>query len=63
MFRNILGDLDFDSMDQIWSTATPIYFYGFVVLIMFIFVNIFIAIINDSFSLVSSTLPPDVRVG
>ncbi|ESN98346.1 hypothetical protein HELRODRAFT_84784, partial [Helobdella robusta] len=56
LFRFILGDFDFASLQQANRVLGPIYFVCFVFFMFFILLNMFLAIINDTYSEVKSEL-------
>eukprot|EP00040_Diaphanoeca_grandis_P020192 m.107400 g.107400 ORF g.107400 m.107400 type:complete len:688 (+) comp27793_c1_seq1:310-2373(+) len=49
LFRIILGDFDFYALQQSHPVFGPIYFVVYVFVVFFILVNVFLAIINDSY--------------
>lgn len=49
LFRIILGDFDFYALQQSHPVFGPIYFVTYVFVVFFILVNVFLAIINDSY--------------
>uniref|UniRef100_A0A8C9RMB8 Polycystin 2 like 1, transient receptor potential cation channel n=1 Tax=Scleropages formosus TaxID=113540 RepID=A0A8C9RMB8_SCLFO len=55
-FRIILGDFDFDSIDQANRVLGPIYFVTYVFFVFFVLLNMFLAIINDTYSEVKEEL-------
>eukprot|EP01112_Ceratiomyxa_fruticulosa_P020802 TRINITY_DN718_c0_g1_i4.p1 TRINITY_DN718_c0_g1~~TRINITY_DN718_c0_g1_i4.p1 ORF type:complete len:821 (-),score=167.58 TRINITY_DN718_c0_g1_i4:307-2769(-) len=50
LLRQILGDFDFDSMEQSSIVLGPLFFFSFSILVLFILMNMFLAIINDTYS-------------
>lgn len=56
LFRIILGDFDFHSMEQSNRILGPIYFIAYVFIVFFILINMFIAIISDTYSEVRAEL-------
>ncbi|KAJ8014337.1 hypothetical protein DPEC_G00039190 [Dallia pectoralis] len=55
-FRIILGDFDFDAIDQANRILGPIYFVTYVFFVFFVLLNMFLAIINDTYSEVKEEL-------
>ncbi|GAA6111132.1 polycystic kidney disease 2-like 1 protein [Tachysurus ichikawai] len=55
-FRIILGDFDYDSIDQANRILGPIYFFTYVFFVFFVLLNMFLAIINDTYSEVKEEL-------
>ena len=49
LFRCILGDFNFHMMEQTNRYLGPSFFISFQVLVFFILINMFLAIINDSY--------------
>ncbi|KAJ4458263.1 putative polycystic kidney disease 2 [Paratrimastix pyriformis] len=45
-----IGQADYDSMVQVNRYITPVYFFSYVILINFTLINMFLAILNDSFA-------------
>ncbi|CAH8648471.1 unnamed protein product [Dicrocoelium dendriticum] len=56
LFRIILGDFDFGALERANSTFGPIYFIVYVFFVFFILINMFIAIINETYTGVKSDL-------
>ena len=56
LFRIILGDFDFHEMEQAHYIIGPAYFISYVFIVFFILLNMFLAIINDTYSLVKEEL-------
>ncbi|KAF5406231.1 Polycystin 2 like 1 transient receptor potential cation channel [Paragonimus heterotremus] len=56
LFRIILGDFDFNSLERANSTLGPIYFIVYVFFVFFVLINMFIAIINETYVGVKSDL-------
>jgi len=50
LLRSLLGDFNFDDMQSGHSTMGPLFFVVFIVLCVFIVMNMFIAIISDAYS-------------
>ncbi|XP_026079715.1 LOW QUALITY PROTEIN: polycystic kidney disease 2-like 1 protein [Carassius auratus] len=55
-FRIILGDFDYNAIDQANRVLGPIYFFSYVFFVFFVLLNMFLAIINDTYSEVKSEL-------
>ncbi|XP_053477499.1 polycystic kidney disease 2-like 1 protein [Ictalurus furcatus] len=55
-FRIILGDFDYDSIDNANRILGPIYFFTYVFFVFFVLLNMFLAIINDTYSEVKEEL-------
>ncbi|XP_069755503.1 polycystin-2-like protein 1 [Narcine bancroftii] len=55
-FRIILGDFNFDEIDNANRILGPIYFVTYVFFVFFILLNMFLAIINDTYSEVKADL-------
>ncbi|XP_039591123.1 polycystic kidney disease 2-like 1 protein [Polypterus senegalus] len=55
-FRIILGDFDFDAIDNANRVLGPIYFVTYVFFVFFVLLNMFLAIINDTYSEVKEEL-------
>ncbi|XP_059408751.1 polycystin-2-like isoform X2 [Carassius carassius] len=55
-FRIILGDFDFSEIEEADSVLGPIYFTTFVFFIFMILLNVFLAIINDTYSEVKADM-------
>ncbi|NXS62310.1 PK2L2 protein, partial [Brachypteracias leptosomus] len=51
-FRIVLGDFNFEAIEAANRILGPIYFITFVILVFFILLNMFLAIINDTYSAV-----------
>ena len=56
LFRIILGDFDFYALKQSHRVFGPIYFITYVFFVFFILINVFLAIINDSYTKVKEDL-------
>nr|KAG5714652.1 hypothetical protein BaRGS_000140 [Batillaria attramentaria] len=56
LFRIILGDFDFQELQQANRVLGPIYFMLFVFFVFFVLINMFLAIINDTYSEVKSDM-------
>jgi len=50
LFRIILGDFDFEQLEQAHRVLGPIFFMLFVFFVFFVLINMFLAIINDTYS-------------
>ncbi|KAI1894633.1 hypothetical protein AGOR_G00117770 [Albula goreensis] len=55
-FRIILGDFDYDAIDKANRILGPIYFVTYVFFVFFVLLNMFLAIINDTYSEVKEEL-------
>ncbi|OCT71797.1 polycystic kidney disease 2-like 1 protein [Xenopus laevis] len=55
-FRIILGDFDYDAIDHANRILGPIYFVTYVFFVFFVLLNMFLAIINDTYSEVKEEL-------
>ncbi|XP_062851470.1 polycystin-2-like protein 1 [Trichomycterus rosablanca] len=55
-FRIILGDFDYDGIEQANRILGPIYFFTYVFFVFFVLLNMFLAIINDTYSEVKEEL-------
>uniref|UniRef100_A0A674GK00 Polycystin 2 like 1, transient receptor potential cation channel n=1 Tax=Taeniopygia guttata TaxID=59729 RepID=A0A674GK00_TAEGU len=55
-FRIILGDFDYNSIDNANRVLGPIYFVTYVFFVFFVLLNMFLAIINDTYSEVKDEL-------
>ncbi|XP_078497207.1 polycystin-2-like protein 1 [Lissotriton helveticus] len=55
-FRIILGDFDYDAIDNANRLLGPIYFVTYVFFVFFVLLNMFLAIINDTYSEVKEEL-------
>ncbi|PAA75824.1 hypothetical protein BOX15_Mlig005060g3, partial [Macrostomum lignano] len=56
LFRIILGDFDFNSLQTANRVLGPIFFILYVFFVFFVLINMFLAIINDTYSQVKSDL-------
>lgn len=56
LFRIILGDFDFDQLEAANRVLGPIFFMLFVFFVFFVLINMFLAIINDTYSEVKSDM-------
>ncbi|XP_051002583.1 polycystic kidney disease 2-like 1 protein [Acomys russatus] len=55
-FRIILGDFDYNAIDSANRILGPVYFVTFVFFVFFVLLNMFLAIINDTYSEVKEEL-------
>ncbi|XP_061857083.1 polycystin-2-like protein 1 isoform X1 [Colius striatus] len=55
-FRIILGDFDYNSIDNANRILGPVYFVTYVFFVFFVLLNMFLAIINDTYSEVKEEL-------
>ncbi|XP_035519182.1 polycystic kidney disease 2-like 1 protein [Morone saxatilis] len=55
-FRIILGDFDYNAIDRANRVLGPIYFVTYVFFVFFVLLNMFLAIINDTYSEVKEEL-------
>lgn len=56
MFRIILGDFNFQELQQANRILGPAYFILYVFFVFFVLLNMFLAIINDTYSEVKAEL-------
>ncbi|VDN98329.1 unnamed protein product [Rodentolepis nana] len=56
LFRIILGDFDFQALQNAQSILGPLYFLVYIFFVFFVLINMFIAIINDTYLEVKSNL-------
>lgn len=56
LFRTILGDFDFPSLEAAHRVLGPIYFISYIFFVFFVLINMFLAIINDTYSDVKSDI-------
>jgi len=56
LFRLILGDFDFGALQQANRVLGPAFFILYVFFVFFILLNMFLAIINDTYAEVKSDL-------
>ncbi|PAA66722.1 hypothetical protein BOX15_Mlig004710g1 [Macrostomum lignano] len=56
LFRIILGDFDFHELENAHRVLGPIFFLLYVFFVFFVLINMFLAIINDTYSEVKSDL-------
>lgn len=50
LFQILLGNFDYDSMRSVNRILTPIFFLSYVAIVLFVLMNMFISILNDSYS-------------
>ncbi|XP_005098717.1 polycystic kidney disease 2-like 1 protein [Aplysia californica] len=62
LFRIILGDFDFHQLEQANRILGPIFFMLFVFFVFFVLINMFLAIINDTYSEVKSDMAKQTDV-
>lgn len=66
LFRIILGDFDFESLEKANRLLGPIFFLTYVFFVFFVLLNMFIAIINDTYGEVKAELADqksDIELG
>lgn len=56
LFRIILGDFDFAGLEAAHRILGPVYFMAYVFFVFFVLINMFLAIINDTYSEVKGDL-------
>lgn len=56
LFRIILGDFDFHAIEDANRILGPIFFITYVFFVFFVLINMFLAIINDTYAEVKSDL-------
>ena len=56
LFRIILGDFDFHELEQADRVLGPLYFCLYVFFVFFVLLNMFLAIINDTYSEVKADI-------
>ncbi|TRY80961.1 hypothetical protein TCAL_09384 [Tigriopus californicus] len=56
LLRIILGDFDFNEMEQTERYLGPLYFIAYVMIVFFILINMFLAIINDTYTEVKAEI-------
>ena len=59
LFRTVLGDFDFIGLQTASPVLGPIYFISYIFFVFFVLINMFLAIINDTYSGVKSDLTTD----
>ena len=62
LFRIILGDVDFRTIQETNRFLGPLYFILYVVFVVFIFIGMFLTVINDTYAEVRVELA-DVKCG
>lgn len=66
LFRIILGDFDFESLEAANRVLGPIFFLSYVFFVFFVLLNMFIAIINDTYGEIKAELAnqkSDIELG
>jgi hypothetical protein len=53
-FFIVLGTVDYHSMYEINTVLTPIFFFSYIIIALFILFNMLLAIVNESYSVISS---------
>ena len=61
LFRIILGDFDFLALEQASTLLGPVFFITYIFCVFFILLNMFLAIINDTYSEVKSEMSSENR--
>ena len=61
LFRIILGDFDFLALEQASTLLGPVFFITYIFCVFFILLNMFLAIINDTYSEVKSEMNSETR--
>ena len=56
LFRIILGDFDFHALEAANRVLGPIFFITYVFFVFFVLLNMFLAIINDTYAEVKSNI-------
>ena len=56
LFRTVLGDFNFQIIEQADSTFGPLYFLSYIFFVFFVLLNMFLAIINDTYGEVKADL-------
>ena len=56
LFRIVLGDFDFHELESAHRVLGPLYFILYVFFVFFVLLNMFLAIINDTYSAVKEDL-------
>lgn len=56
LLRTILGDFDYMSIDEVDRTLAPIFFLTFIFFVFFILLNMFLAIITDTYAQVKTEI-------
>ncbi len=66
LFRMILGDFNFRDIEKANTFLGPVYFLSYIFFVFFVLLNMFLAIINDTYGEVKADLknaPPDFQMG
>ncbi|KAK4881655.1 hypothetical protein RN001_004974 [Aquatica leii] len=50
LIRTILGDFDYEEIEESDSLYAPIYFLSYIFIVFFVLMNMFIAIVNDAYT-------------
>ncbi|KAK9893003.1 hypothetical protein WA026_023214 [Henosepilachna vigintioctopunctata] len=50
LLRTILGDFDYEAIEDAHRVLAPIYFLSYIFLVFFVLLNMFLAIINDTYA-------------
>ncbi len=56
LFRIILGDFDYESIERAQRILGPLFFLTYVYFVFFVLLNMFLAIINDTYGEVKSEI-------
>ena len=56
MFRIVLGDFDFEALEAANRVMGPLFFLTYIFFVFFVLLNMFIAIINDTYAEIKSDL-------
>ncbi|CAH2002304.1 unnamed protein product [Acanthoscelides obtectus] len=61
LLRTILGDFNYDELERADRVLAPIYFLSYIFLVFFVLLNMFLAIINDTYNDVKTeiSIAPD----
>ncbi|CAH1970953.1 unnamed protein product [Acanthoscelides obtectus] len=59
LLRTTLGNFEYEEIGNIHKVLAPIYFLTFIFLVIFVLLNMFLAIINDTYDDVKIEAPPD----
>eukprot|EP00743_Colponemidia_sp_Colp-15_P005693 GILK01006121.1.p1 GENE.GILK01006121.1~~GILK01006121.1.p1 ORF type:complete len:936 (-),score=211.15 GILK01006121.1:87-2894(-) len=52
LFKMILGSFDYQALSDINPYMAPIFFYSFMMLVIFVLLNVFLAIVNDTYQVI-----------
>jgi polycystin 2 len=66
LFRMILGDFNFRDIERADTFLGPVYFLSYIFFVFFVLLNMFLAIINDTYGVVKADLKtrkPDFQMG